>query len=395
MSDKSFLTWPFFDDTHRSFAAKIEEWATASLPTLCSDEDAHGPAMDDTARRLVRELGKAGFLAACVPAAYGGRAKEFDVRGLCLGREILARHAGLADFSFAMQGLGSAAITLFGNDTQKSAYLPRVGTGEAIAAFAISEADAGSDVGAMTTRAVKDGDHYVIDGAKTWISNAGLADFYTVFARLGDEPGARNLVAFIVDATTPGLSVSERIDVIAPHPLGSLKFDGCRVPASAMLGKPGDGFKIAMSVLDVFRSTVGAAALGFARRAMDEAVSRAVVRRAFGSRLIDFQLIQAKIADMAVAIDATALLIYRAAWTRDSTGGGRVTREASMAKLFATESGQQVIDQAVQIFGGLGVISGVTVEKLYREIRALRIYEGTSEIQKLVIAAKVLELHQQ
>ncbi len=378
MSDKSFLNWPFFDDSHRSFAAKIEEWATASLPTLCSDEDAHGPAMDDTARRLVRELGKAGFLSACVPAAYGGRAKEFDVRGLCLGREILARHAGLADFSFAMQGLGSAAITLFGNEQQKSAYLPRVGSGEAIAAFAISEADAGSDVGAMTTRAVKDGDHYVIDGAKTWISNAGLADFYTVFARLGDEPGARNLVAFIVDAGTPGLSVSERIDVIAPHPLGSLKLEGCRVPASTMLGKPGDGFKIAMSVLDVFRSTVGAAALGFARRAMDEAVSRAVVRRAFGSRLVDFQLIQAKIADMAVAIDAAALLIYRAAWTRDSTGGGRVTREASMAKLFATESGQQVIDQAVQIFGGLGVISGVTVEKLYREIRALRIYEGTS-----------------
>ncbi len=390
MADRSFLAWPFFDESHRAFAAAIDEWATAALPALCPDDAAHGPAMDDTARRLVRELGKAGFLAACVPAAYGGRAKDFDVRALCLGRETLARHAGLADFSFAMQGLGSAAITLFGNDRQKSHYLPLVGRGEAIAAFAISEVDAGSDVGAMTTRAVADGDHYVIDGAKTWISNAGLADFYTVFARLGDAPGAKGLAAFIVDAATPGLSVSGRIDVIAPHPLGSLQFDGCRVPAANMLGKPGEGFKIAMSVLDVFRSTVGAAALGFARRALDEAVARGRKRRVFDSRLADFQLTQAKIADMAVAIDAAALLIYRAAWTKDVIGG-RVTREASMAKLFATESAQQVIDAAVQIFGGLGVVEGVTVEQLYREIRPLRIYEGASEIQKLVIAGKVLE----
>ena len=390
MADRSFLAWPFFDESHRAFAAAIDEWATAALPALCPDDAAHGPAMDDTARRLVRELGKAGFLAACVPAAYGGRAKDFDVRALCLGRETLARHAGLADFSFAMQGLGSAAITLFGNDRQKSHYLPLVGRGEAIAAFAISEVDAGSDVGAMTTRAVADGDHYVIDGAKTWISNAGLADFYTVFARLGDAPGAKGLAAFIVDAATPGLSVSGRIDVIAPHPLGSLQFDGCRVPAANMLGKPGEGFKIAMSVLDVFRSTVGAAALGFARRALDEAVARGRKRRVFDSRLADFQLTQAKIADMAVAIDAAALLIYRAAWTKDVIGG-RVTREASMAKLFATESAQQVIDAAVQIFGGLGVVEGVIVEQLYREIRPLRIYEGASEIQKLVIAGKVLE----
>lgn len=390
MPDTSFLTWPFFDESHRGFANAIERWAAETLSEICPDEAAHGAAMDSAVRRLVRELGKAGFLAACVPAAYGGRAKDFDVRGLCLARETLARHSGLADFAFAMQGLGSGAVTLFGNAQQKERWLPLVGRGEAMAAFAISEPEAGSDVGAMTTCAVRDGGHFVIDGAKTWISNAGLADFYTVFARTGEAPGAKGISAFIVEAGTPGLSVSERIDVIAPHPLGSLKFSGCRIPDANMLGKPGDGFKIAMSVLDVFRSTVGAAALGFARRALEEAVGRSFKRHAFGSRLADFQLIQAKIADMAVAIDAAALLIYRAAWVKDSTGG-RVTREASMAKLFATESAQQVIDQAVQIFGGTGVVSGVTVEKLYREIRALRIYEGTSEIQKLVIASKVFE----
>ncbi len=390
MADSSFLGWPFFDATHRAFAASVEDWAAAALPTVCPEDEAHGEHMDHTARRLVGELGRAGLLAACVPAAHGGRAAGLDVRGLCLGREILARHAGLADFAFAMQGLGSAAITLFGDDRQQARYLPRVGRGEAIAAFALSEAEAGSDVGAMTTRAVADGDGYVIDGAKTWISNAGLADFYTVFARVGEAPGAKGLAAFVVDADTPGLTVSGRIDVIAPHPLGSLAFDGCRVPAASMLGRPGDGFKVAMSVLDVFRSTVGAAALGFARRALDEAVDRAERRRAFGSRLAEFQLIQAKIAEMALAVDAAALLIYRAAWTKDVLGG-RVTREASMAKLFATEQAQVVIDQAVQIFGGLGVVSGMAVEKLYREIRALRIYEGTSEVQKLVIAAKVLD----
>ncbi|MDO8605211.1 MAG: acyl-CoA dehydrogenase family protein [Phaeospirillum sp.] len=390
MSDASFLEWPFFDQTHRAFADDLENWAKANLARVCPEDEAHGPAMDQTARNLVRELGKAGFLAASVPAEYGGRAKDFDVRAICLGREILARHAGLADFAFAMQGLGSAAITLFGNDAQKSRYLPKVGRGESIAAFAISEVDAGSDVGNMSTRAVLDGDHYVIDGAKTWISNAGLADFYTVFARIGDGAGAKNLAAFVVDANTPGLTVSERIDVIAPHPLGSLKFEGMRVPAANLLGQPGDGFKVAMSVLDVFRTTVGAAALGFARRALDEALARIFKRKVFGSKLADYQLTQAKIAEMAVAIDASALLIYRSAWTKD-VKGGRVTREASMAKQFATDQAQVVIDEAVQLWGGLGVVSGVTVEKLYREIRALRIYEGTSEVQKLVIASKVFE----
>lgn len=390
MADSSFLQWPFLDESHRVFAAELESWADATLPGLCGGDEAHGAAMDDTARALVRELGRAGFLRAAVPAAHGGLAKDFDVRALCLGREILGRRAGLADFAFAMQGLGSAAITLFGDAAQQDRYLPKVGRGELIAAFAISESEAGSDVGAMTTTAEPDGDHYVINGAKTWISNAGLADFYTVFARIGDAPGAKGLAAFVVDADTPGLSVSDRIDVIAPHPLGSLRFDNMRVRKSALLGRPGEGFKVAMSVLDVFRTTVGAAALGFARRAMDEAVARSVKRRAFGSRLADFQLIQAKIADMAVAVDTSALLIYRSAWTKD-VQGGRVTREASMAKLWATEQAQMVIDQAVQIWGGLGVISGMAVEQLYREIRALRIYEGTSEIQKLVIAAKVYE----
>lgn len=390
MADSSFLQWPFFDESHRAFAAELESWADATLPGLCGGDEAHGAAMDDTARALVRDLGRAGFLRAAVPAAHGGRSKDFDVRALCLGREILGRRAGLADFAFAMQGLGSAAITLFGDAAQQDRYLPKVGRGELIAAFAISESEAGSDVGAMTTKAEPDGDHYVINGAKTWISNAGLADFYTVFARIGDAPGTKGLAAFVVDAETPGLSVSDRIDVIAPHPLGSLRFDNMRVHRSALLGRPGEGFKVAMSVLDVFRTTVGAAALGFARRAMDEAVARSVKRRAFGSRLADFQLIQAKIADMAVAVDTSALLIYRSAWTKD-VQGGRVTREASMAKLWATEQAQMVIDQAVQIWGGLGVISGMAVEQLYREIRALRIYEGTSEIQKLVIAAKVYE----
>lgn len=390
MADSSFLQWPFLDESHRAFAAELESWADTILPGLRPEGEAHGAAMDDTARTLVRELGRAGFLRAAVPAAHGGLAKDFDVRSLCLGREILGRRAGLADFAFAMQGLGSAALTLFGDAAQQDRYLPKVGRGELIAAFAISESEAGSDVGAMTTTAEPDGDHYVINGAKTWISNAGLADFYTVFARVGDAPGAKGLAAFVVDAETPGLSVSDRIDVIAPHPLGSLRFDNMRVHKSALLGKPGEGFKVAMSVLDVFRTTVGAAALGFARRAMDEAVARSVKRKAFGSRLADFQLIQAKIADMAVAVDTSALLIYRSAWTKD-VQGGRVTREAAMAKLWATEQAQMVIDQAVQIWGGLGVISGMAVEQLYREIRALRIYEGTSEIQKLVIAAKVYE----
>ncbi|TAN52356.1 MAG: acyl-CoA dehydrogenase [Rhodospirillales bacterium] len=389
MSDTSFLSWPFFDDSHRDFAASIERWAEEELEKVAPSHACEGERMDEMAKRLVRALGEQGFLKACIPAAYGGRKASFDVRGLCLARETLARHEGLADFAFAMQGLGSAAITLFGTDEQKAKYLPKIGKGELISAFAISEADAGSDVGAMTTRAVKDGNEYVLNGDKTWISNAGLADFYTVFARLGDAPGTKGLAAFIVEADAPGFKVASRIEVIAPHPLGKLRFEECRIPSSALISLPGEGFKIAMSVLDVFRSTVAAAALGFARRGLDEAVKRAKSRHVFGQALAEFQLTQAKLAEMALAVDAAALLVYRAAWTKD-VKGGRVTREASMAKLFATEEAQKVIDQAVQIWGGLGVVSGVAVEKLYREIRALRIYEGTSEVQKLVIANALL-----
>jgi len=385
MADKSFLDWPFFDDRHRTLAADFDDWAAQHLGALSDDR----AMIDETCRALVAMLGADGWLGHCVPAAYGGHHESFDVRALCLCRETLARHSGLADFSFAMQGLGSGPISIAGTDEQKEAWLPAVGRGEKIAAFALSEPDAGSDVAAMKTTAEADRDSYILNGEKTWISNGGIADFYTVFVRCGEEPGARGLGAFIVDADTPGLKIAERIEVIAPHPLARLRFDDCRVPKSQMLGGPGEGFKIAMATLDVFRSTVAAAALGLARRAFDEAVSRSLKRRAFGQRLADFQLTKAKIADMATAIDAMALLVYRAAWTRDCVAG-RVTREASMAKMSTTETAQQVIDQALQLFGGLGVVSGMPVEALYREIRALRIYEGTTEINKLVIADQIL-----
>ncbi|MDQ3697580.1 MAG: acyl-CoA dehydrogenase family protein, partial [Gemmatimonadota bacterium] len=324
-----------------------------------------------------------------VAAADGGPRDALDVRSLCIARETLARHSGLADFAFAMQGLGSGPISIFGTDAQRRRYLPRVAAGEAIAAFALSEAGAGSDVTAMRTTARRDNHEWVLDGEKMWISNAGIADHYVVFARVaeGDE---RAFAALVVDADTPGLRVIERIDVIAPHPLGTIAFDGCRVPADAQLGLPGKGLRVAYATLDVFRATVGAAALGFARRALDEALRWTCDRRAFGQRLSHFQLTKAKLADMATAIDASALLVYRAAWTRDA-GAERVTREAAMAKLYATEAAQRVVDDAVQLFGGRGVVRGAVVERLYRDVRALRIYEGTSEIQKLVIAGQLLE----
>lgn len=391
MPDTSFLNWPFFDDSHREYAAGIRAWAAEVLPAVAEDEPANRAELDAQSRKLVSALGEAGWLRACVPAAYGGTYESFDVRSLCIARETLGYYAGLADFALAMQGLGTGSITLFGSDDLKSHYLPPVAEGKKIAAFAISEAGAGSDVANMATTAEADGDDWVINGAKTWISNAGIADHYVVFARTGEAEGSRGISAFVVDADNPGLSVAERIDVIAPHPLGTLRFDNCRVDGSHRLGEGGDGFKIAMATLDIFRSTVGAAALGFARRAMDEAISRAESRQAFGSAIAEFQIIQAKIADMAVAIDTSALLVYRSAWTKDILGA-RVTRESAMAKLHATEAAQEVIDQAVQIHGGEGVVAGRTVEKLYREIRALRIYEGTSEIQKLVIAGQAREM---
>jgi acyl-CoA dehydrogenase len=335
-------------------------------------------------------LGESGWLEYCVPKAAGGRLERIDSRSLCIARETLARHDGLADFAFAMQGLGSGAISIAGSEDVRGRYLPRVAQGEAIAAFALSEREAGSDVTAMLTRARADGDSVVLNGSKTWISNGGIADFYCVFAREMDAPGARGISAFVVDADTPGLSVAGRIDVIAPHPLASLAFEDCHVPAANRLGAPGEGFKVAMQTLDIFRASVAAAALGFARRALDEAIGRATSRQMFGQRLADFQLTQAAIADMATGIDTAALLTYRAAWLRD-VKQARTTREAAMAKMVSTETAQTIIDRAVQIFGGLGVVSGQAVEKLYREIRSLRIYEGATEVQKLIIARETLK----
>ncbi len=383
------MEWPFFDTNHREFAEKLRDWANREIQPLENKEPSGNEELDHQCREFVEKLGSGGWLQYCVPSSHGGALESFDVRTLALTREILGYYSGLADFSFAMQGLGSGAITLFGSGEQKDSYLPKVASGEKIGAFAISEFGGGSDVAAMKTTAELSGNEYCINGSKTWISNAGIADFYVLFARTNEAPGAKGISAFIVDSDTPGLSISERINVIAPHPLGTLEFKNCKIPTTNIIGNSGEGFKVAMSTLDVFRTTVGGASLGFARRALDEAIQRSKERHAFGKSISEFQLIQAKIADMAVKIDAMALLIYRSAWTKDKKAT-RVTRESSMAKLYGTEAAQEVIDQAVQIFGGMGVVSGVKVEQLYREIRALRIYEGTSEIQKLVIAAQTL-----
>ena len=378
-----YLDWPFFEERHGALARELDAWAADNLI------DAHGSDVDAICRALVARLGRDGWLR----HAVGSDGGAIDTRAICLIRETLARHAGLADFAFAMQGLGSGAISLFGTQDQKRRWLPPVASGEAIAAFALSEPEAGSDVAAMQCAARRDGDDWVLDGEKTWISNGGIADFYLVFARSGDGGGeggrgSKGISAFIVDAATPGLEIAERIDVIAPHPLARLRFTGCRVPADCLVGAEGQGFKVAMATLDVFRTSVAAAALGFARRAMEEALARAQARPMFGKTLADFQLTQARLAQMALEIDAAALLTYRAAWLRDS--GKRVTKEAAMAKLAATESAQRVIDGAVQLFGGQGVQSGQVVESLYREIRALRIYEGASEVQLLIIARELL-----
>ncbi|MFQ5659969.1 MAG: acyl-CoA dehydrogenase family protein [Gammaproteobacteria bacterium] len=389
MADRTFLDWPFFDEGHRQLAGDLLEWTAEQIVPLKLPGHDHA-TVDAFCRKVVHMLGDAGWLQYCVPEEYGGRS-ELSVRSLCLCREILAYASGLADFVFAMQGLGSGPISLFGSEILKQRYLPDIAAGKTIAAFAVSEPGAGSDVGAITTTATRDGDSYVINGTKTWISNAGLADHYVVLARTGEAPGTGGLSAFVVEAEMAGVAVSERIDVLAPHPLGTLRFEECRVPLENMIAAPGDGFRAAMGTLDIFRASVGAAALGFARRAFDEALKRARERHAFGHKLSDYQMTQVKLTDMAVNIDAAALLIYRAAWCKDHNPSGRITREASMAKLYATEEAQKIIDQAVQIFGGLGVVSGNIAETLYREIRALRIYEGTSEIQKLVIAGNLLD----
>lgn len=380
MADHTYLDWPFFDARHRDWAARVEVVA-AKLAVDHTDTDG-------ACRALVRDLGAAGLLE--VTASLDG---PLDVRALCLARETLARHDGLADFAFAMQGLGTGALSLFGSDAQKARWLPRTRSGAAIAAFALTEPGSGSDVANSTMTATRDGGDYVLDGEKTWISNGGIADVHTVFARTGEAPGARGLSAFVVPADTAGPSVAERLETIAPHPLATLRFDGCRIPATALIGAPGQGFKIAMSVLDVFRSTVAAAALGFARRALDEALARVTTRHVQGAPLAQLQMVQGHIADMALDVDAAALLIYRAAWAKDR-GAPRVTREAAMAKLFATETAQQVIDRAVQLHGGDGVRAGETVERLYREIRALRIYEGASDVQRVVIARQTLAAHE-
>jgi alkylation response protein AidB-like acyl-CoA dehydrogenase len=382
MPDRSYLRWPFLADAHRERADALQTWAAAELSDLAEPGEVD---LDDHCRDLVARLADGGWLHAAV-------GEPIDVRALCLTRETLAYHHALADFAFAMQGLGSGAISLFGPAELRDRYLPAVADGRLIAAFALSEPEAGSDVAQVATTATRDGDGYVLDGEKTWISNGGLADFYVVFARTGEAPGARGLSAFVVDADAPGLRVAERIPVIAPHPLARLTFDGVRVPADHRLGASGEGFKVAMATLDVFRPTVGAAALGFARRALDEALRRTTERELFGAPMADLPLVQSKLAEMALGVDASALLVYRAAWTHDAIGG-RVTREAAMAKLHATETAQRVVDDAVQLFGGLGVTAGSVVERLYREVRALRIYEGASEVQQLIIARAALAAH--
>jgi acyl-CoA dehydrogenase len=382
MADRAYLDWPFLEPRHKELALSLDDWAAQHVAQT------HGLDVDAECRALVRALGQDGWLRHAVGGGHGA-AEAIDTRAICLIRETLARHSGLADFAFAMQGLGSGAISLQGTAEQRQHYLPRVASGEAIAAFALSEPEAGSDVAAMQCAAHIEGDHAVLNGEKTWISNGGIADFYVVFARTGEAPGARGISAFIVDAGTPGFEIAERIQVIAPHPLARLRFKDCRVPLSRRIGEAGEGFKVAMRTLDVFRTSVAAAALGFARRALDEGLQRATTRRMFNQTLADFQLTQAKLAQMATTIDSAALLVYRAAWQRDQ--GRNVTREAAMAKLTATEGAQQVIDAAVQMFGGLGVVSGQAVETLYRDIRALRIYEGASEVQQLIIARELLK----
>jgi acyl-CoA dehydrogenase len=381
MTDRSFLSWPFFEPRHRELADQLQQWCADNLTGRFAED------LDSECRALVRELGAAGFLKLCVA---DGKHRP-DVRSLAIARETLAYHSGLADFAFAMQGLGSGAISLFGTIEQKRQWLPRVASGEAVAAFAMTEPECGSDAANMATSAMKDGNEWVVVGEKTYISNGGIADFYVTFARTGEGEGARGLSAFIVPADA--VTVAERIEVIAPHPLARLKYDNARIPADAIIGEPGEGFRIGMETLNLFRVTVGAAALGFARRALDEALAFVKARRLGSGTLADNAVTQEKLADMALAVDASALLIYRAAWQQDIGGSGASAdnrRAAAMAKLHATESAQQVIDAAVQMHGGAGVTKGVKVEELYRDIRALRIYEGASEVQRQIIARDVL-----
>jgi len=389
MNSASHLAWPFFDEAHRVFKTQLQEWTSKQF----ADQHGHDESRDAIDREcvsLVKALGQGGWLKPAIAGkAHGGASEVIDTRTICLLREELAWHHGLADFAFAMQGLGSGAISLKGTPEQQAAYLPRVAKGEALAAFALSEPDAGSDVAAMQCSALATADGYRLNGLKTWISNGGIADFYVVFARTGEAPGARGISAFIVDADSPGLEITERIDVVAPHPLATLNFNNVLVPHAKRIGAAGEGFKVAMATLDVFRTSVAAASLGFARRALDESIAWAKQRKMFGGTLADFQITQSKLAQMATLLDAATLLTYRAAWLRDQ--GQRITQEAAMAKMTATENAQQIIDMAVQMHGGMGVKKGCIVESLYREIRALRIYEGATEVQQLIIGRDLLK----
>ncbi|MEI7737830.1 MAG: acyl-CoA dehydrogenase family protein [Betaproteobacteria bacterium] len=386
MQDSAQLNLPFFESKHEALSKNLHLWAKTHLNDIdCPDVDAH-------CRQLVGQLGRDDWLKYCVAGQEnGGLYSQIDNRSICLIREILAKHSGLADFAFAMQGLGSGAISIAGSKEQKERYLPKVSKGQSIAAFALSEPHAGSDVAALSCEATLSGEHYILNGEKTWISNGGIADLYVVFARTGDAPGSRGISAFIVDKHTDGFEIAERIHVIAPHPLARIKFTNCAVPVSNRIGSSGEGFKIAMRTLDIFRTSVASAALGFAKRAFHEALERAKTRKMFNGHLADFQISQVKLAEMATRIESAELLTYKAAWLKDQ--GKNVTKEAAMAKMTATENAQWVIDAAVQMFGALGVVSGVIVERLYREIRALRIYEGATEVQMLIIAKSVLENH--
>ncbi|MEN9899996.1 MAG: Acyl-CoA dehydrogenase [Pseudomonadota bacterium] len=389
MNSASHLAWPFFDEAHRVFKTQLQEWTSKQFADQHSHDESRD-AIDRECVSLVKALGQGGWLKPAIAGkAHGGASEVIDTRTICLLREELAWHHGLADFAFAMQGLGSGAISLKGTPEQQAAYLPRVAKGEALAAFALSEPDAGSDVAAMQCSALATADGYRLNGLKTWISNGGIADFYVVFARTGEAPGARGISAFIVDADSPGLEIAERIDVMAPHPLATLNFNNVLVPHAKRIGAAGEGFKVAMATLDVFRTSVAAASLGFARRALDESIAWAKQRKMFGGTLADFQITQSKLAQMATLLDAATLLTYRAAWLRDQ--GQRITQEAAMAKMTATENAQQIIDMAVQMHGGMGVKKGCIVESLYREIRALRIYEGATEVQQLIIGRDLLK----
>jgi acyl-CoA dehydrogenase len=381
MPDLGFLDWPFLEPRHRDWRERVAAFAANDAPALIDHAD-----VDGSCRRLVAAMGGAGLLAPTIVREAGGR---FDVRALCIARETLAWHHGLTDFAFAMQGLGSGPVSLFGTEAQRGRWLPPVAAGEAVAAFALTEPDSGSDVASIALAATPDGDRVRLNGEKTFVSNGGIADRYVVFARTGEAPGVRGLSAFMVEAETPGLTVAERIETMAPHPLARLTFTECSVPVENRIGGAGEGFKVAMATLDVFRTTVGAAALGFARRALDEAIGHVKARAMLGGTLADLQTTQGAIADMAADVDSAALMVYRAAWAKDR-GVDRVTREASLAKMVATEAAHRVVDTALQLHGGRGVVKGVKVEELYREVRALRIYEGATEIQKLVIARAVL-----